>query len=287
MTNEHYDTHGPRYAEADTAVESGAVALFGAPYDGTTSFRSGARFGPDALRRASMGIETYSPDQQAATTDDIDLVDLGNLELPAGGPQPVVDTVLWAARGILSADAGPLLLGGEHTVSVGAVQALAEYYGNLVVVQLDAHADLRDQFRGTPLNHACTMRRVLDHVDSERVLQVGTRSGTRPEFEELEETERLIQPRPAALEDRLESTTGPVYLTLDLDVFDPAVVPGTGTPEPGGIDWETFAGLLGTIPSRRLVAADVVELAPGLDPTGRSSVLAAKAVREIALKLGT
>lgn len=286
MTDATYDSHGPRYADAGSSLTRGAVALFGACYDGTTSFRPGARSGPDALRTASLGIETYSPDQKSTTTDDIDLVDLGNLHLPAGAPAPVVDTVTWATREILAADAKPLLVGGEHSVSIGAIRAHAEYYSNLTLIQFDAHADLRDEYRGHRCNHACVMRRALEVVPSQRVHQVGIRSGTRREFDELAETDRLVASSADELAERLDGSSGPVYLTVDLDVFDPAYVPGTGTPEPGGIDWPTFAGLLAAIDDRRLVAADVVELAPSLDPTGRSSVLAAKAVREIALKLG-
>ena len=286
MTDIIYDTHGPRYAEASPTLRPGAVALFGACYDGTTSFRPGARFGPDALRAASLGLETYSPDQKADTTEDIELVDLGNLELPTGAPKPVVDAILWATRDILAADAKPLLLGGEHSVSIGAIHGLAEIYSELVLVQFDAHADLRADYLGDPNNHACAIRRALDVLPSENVLQVGIRSGTREEFEELHQSGRLVAPSPALLEERLQNTRGPIYLTVDLDVFDPAYMPGTGTPEPGGIDWQTFAALLATIPTRRLVAADVVELAPNLDPTGCSAVLAAKVVREVALKLG-
>ncbi len=286
MTDVFYDDHGPRYAEARCEITGGAVAIFGACYDGTTSFRPGARFGPDALRAASLGIETYSPKQDADTTRDISMVDLGNLELSTGAPGPVVDAVTRATRDILACGAKPLLLGGEHSVSVGAIRALAEYYAELVLVQIDAHADLREEYGAEPLNHACAMRRALDVLPSERVLQVGIRSGTGAEFEELEESGRLVEPTAKALEERLSDTDGPIYLTVDLDVFDPSVFPGTGTPEPGGIDWRTFAELLSTIPTRRLVAADVVELAPHYDPTGCSAVVAAKAVREIALKLG-
>ena len=287
MSDVTYDTHGPRFAGAERSLQSGAVALFGACYDGTTSFRPGARFGPDALRRASMGLETYSPRQRADTMRDIELVDCGNLELPAGAAGPVVDAVTWATREILAADASPLLLGGEHSVSIGAIRALAEYYSGLTLVQFDAHADLRDGYRGDPHNHACVMRRALDVIDSQRVVQVGIRSGTAAEFDELRQSGRRVEPSAAALEERLDEQAGPIYLTVDLDVFDPSVMPGTGTPEPGGIDWPTFAELLSVIPSRRLVAADVVELAPDLDPSGCSSALAAKTVREVALRLGT
>ena len=287
MSDVIFDDHGPRYAEADRCLRGAAVAIYGVCYDGTTSFRPGARFGPDAIRSASLGLETYSPEQQADTSRDIDLVDIGNLELPSTAPGPVVDTVTWATRTLMAANAKPLLLGGEHSVSIGAIHGLAEYYADLVLLQIDAHADLRSDYGGEPYNHACVMRRALDILPTERVLQVGIRSGTGEEFDELHQSGRLVDPSPTSLKQRLQATEGPIYLTLDLDVFDPAYMPGTGTPEPGGIDWQTFAQLLSVIPSRRLVAADVVELAPALDSTGCSAVLAAKAVREIALKLGS
>lgn len=286
MSDFTYDNHGPRFAEAGDSLVRGAVALFGACYDGTTSFRPGARFGPDALRAASMGLETYSPLQDADTAVDIDLVDLGNLELPAGSPGPVAEAITWATRDILATGARPLLLGGEHSVSIGAIRALAESYADLAVLQFDAHADLRDEYAGDPNNHACVMQRVLDVVPSGRVLQVGVRSGTAAEFEHLRQSNRLLPASPQPLAERLADTNGPIYLTVDLDVFDPAFMPGTGTPEPGGIDWPTFEQLLKAIPTRRLVAADVVELAPRLDPSGCSAILAAKVVREVALKLG-
>lgn len=287
MSEISYDTHGPRFAEAGRSLSRGAVALFGACYDGTTSFRPGARFGPDAMRAASLGLETYSPEQQADTTGDIDLVDLGNLELAPGAPAPVVDAVTWATRDILADGARPFLLGGEHSVSIGAICALAEFYSDLVLVQFDAHADLRDEYLGEPYSHACVMRRALDVISPKSVWQVGIRSGTAEEFRELRDSGRLLAPQKELLEERLENSDGPIYLTVDLDIFDPSVMPGTGTPEPGGIDWNCFAELLSAIPTRRLVAADVVELAPGLDPTGCSAVVAAKVVREIALKLGS
>ena len=286
MANTIFDTHGPRFLESSRTLQKGAVALFGACYDGTTSFRPGARFGPDALRAVSPGLETYSPEQDADLEKDIHLVDLGNLELPSGAPTPVVEAIHRATGEILAAGARPLLLGGEHSVSFGAISAVAKNYPDLVLVQFDAHADLRPDYLGELHNHACAIRRALDVIPSERVLQVGIRSGTADEFRELRETRRLLPPAPDLLRARLQVTPGPIYLTVDLDIFDPAYFPGTGTPEPGGINWPTFAALLAEIPIERLVAADVVELAPLLDPTGCSSVLASKVVREIALRLG-
>lgn len=283
----NFDVQGPCYADAGRELRKGAVALFGVCYDGTTSFRPGTRFGPDALRTASPGLESYSPEQDLDLVEDVDLVDLGNLEIPSGAPAPMVEAVTWATREILAEGAKPFLLGGEHSVSIGAIRALAETYSELNLIQIDAHADLRADYLGDPNNHACVIRRALDVIDSKRVFQVGIRSGTKEEFQELRESGRLLAPEAALLKERLEKTTGPIYLTVDLDVFDPAFMPGTGTPEPGGIDWKSFAELLAAIPSERLVAVDVVELSPMLDPSGCSAVLAAKVVREMALKLGS
>ncbi len=282
----YFDTHGPRFALAGRESGVDSVVLFGVCFDGTTSYRPGARFGPDALRAASMGLESYSPAQDRDVHTDIDLVDRGNLEVPAGDPATMVDAVHLATRKILAHQAKPLLLGGEHGVSLGAIRATAELYTDLMVIQLDAHADLRDGFEGQPLSHASVMRRSLECIPRERLWQVGIRSGTRQEWRQLRQSDRLVDPRPEAIKRCIDESRGPIYVTLDLDIFDPSLVAGTGTPEPGGIDWSRFEALLAEIPDRRLVAADVVELAPDYDPSGVSSVVAAKAVREIALKLG-
>lgn len=282
------DTLGPAYLESRraSAVEPGAVCLFGAPYDGTTSFRPGARLGPTALRLASVGLEDYSPRQDRAL-EDVTLLDLGDLELSFGVPAPVVAAVKALTAEILAGSGLPLMLGGEHSVTPGAVAAVADLHPDLVVVQFDAHADLRPDYLGERNSHACAMRRCLDILPREAVLQLGIRSGTREEFAELRQSGRGIYPREADLRAALDALGDrPIYLTVDLDVFDPAFMPGTGTPEPGGIDWPTFARLLDALRGRRLVGADVVELAPQLDASGISAVLAAKVVREIILALG-
>ena len=279
------DRTGPIHLEASREHSRPDVALLGVPYDGTTSNRPGARFGPDAIRVASVGLETWSQVQQKDVLD-VALLDLGNLEVPHGDPAHVVARVREAAEVILGLGARPLLLGGEHSISSGAVAAVAERNPDLVVVQLDAHSDLRESYLGSPHNHACAMRRCLDHVGSDRLLQVGIRSGTREEWLEMTGTGRYVPPNAEALSEALARTgRAPIYLTVDLDVFDPASLPGTGTPEPGGIDWHGFSALLGAIPAERLIAADVTELAPQIDPTGCSAVLAAKVVREVILRL--
>ncbi len=281
-----FDLHGPRFIETPrTLSDDTAVAIFGVPFDGTTSFRPGTRSGPDALRAASLGLETYSPEQDLDLTD-YALADLGNLDVPHGAAGPVVARIHEATVAILGRGAKPLMLGGEHSLTPGAARAVFEAHPEVVVVQFDAHADLRDGYLGDHHSHASAMRRCLDFLAPDAMLQVGIRSGTREEFQEMRDTGRLIAPRAEALRDALTRFAGrPIYLTIDLDVFDPASFPGTGTPEPGGVDWPTFMALLNTLSTFNLVGADVVELSPALDPTGCSSVLAAKVVREVLLQL--
>ncbi len=297
MSGVSYDPHSPMFLGAKrtlsdaaggsgAATEPGSIVLIGVGYDGTTSFRPGTRFGPDAIRVASGGLESYSPILDR-DLDDVSVVDRGNLEISFGAPGPVVEATRAAVAAELAAGNTTMVLGGEHSISSGAVAAVAAVHPDLLVVQFDAHADLRADYLGEPHNHACAMRRCLD-VDGVALLQVGIRSGTRAEFVEMREDGRLVAPTPAALEAALaRHPDRPIYLTIDLDVFDPAVMPGTGTPEPGGIDWPTFSALLGVLDSRRIVAGDVMELAPNLDASGCSAVLAAKVTREIMLVLET
>lgn len=260
------------------------VALFGVPYDGTTSFRPGARFGPAAIREVSGGLETYCP-QLDRDLDDLAFADLGAVAIPFGAPEPVVAAAGQATRAVLELGLAPLMLGGEHSISSGAVAAVAERYPDLVLVQLDAHADLRHDWLGARHSHACAMRRCLEGLPSGELLQMAIRSGTREEFAELRRSGRLVAS--AAMATALRPHRGrPLYLTVDLDWFDPAVMPGTGTPEPGGFQWGDFAALVEELRHHRLVAADVVELAPQLDPSGVSAVLAAKVVRSLLLLLG-
>ena len=203
------------------------------------------------------------------------------MEIPFGAPEPVLELVRQATARVLTQGLRPLMLGGEHSISSGAVAAVAERHPDLVLVQLDAHADLRDSWLGTRHSHACAMRRCLDVLPSGNLLQLAIRSGTREEFREL-------QPRSADAMQRRCGKPGPlrdtVYLTVDLDWFDPAVLPGTGTPEPGGFRWQDFAAVIDVLKGIS-VAADVVELAPQLDTSGMSAVLAA-ITRSLLLLLG-
>ena len=261
------------------------IGLFGVPYDGTTSFRPGTRFGPAAIREVSQGLETYCP-QLEMDLEDLAFADLGAVDIPFGAPEPVVGAVQQATRTVLDLGLKPLMLGGEHSISSGAVAAVANQHPDLVLVQLDAHADLREEWLGARHSHACAMRRCLEVLPSGDLLQLAIRSGTRDEFLELRSSGRRMDDV-HALRDAMAPWTGrPVYLTVDLDWFDPAVLPGTGTPEPGGFLWRDFAAVVDVLREHQLVAADVVELAPQLDTSGVSSVLAAKVTRSLILLMG-
>ena len=288
-----FDREGAIYMGARRDPSGCQVGLFGVPYDGTTSFRPGTRFGPAAVREVSNGLESYCPQLQM-DLEDLAYADLGAVDIPFGAPEPVVEAVHRATRQVLNLGLKPLMLGGEHSISSGAVGAVAEQHPDLVLLQLDAHADLRDSWLGARHSHACAMRRCLEVLPSGQLLQLAIRSGTREEFQELTQTQRLIQHRPdqdstilaTSLREALAPHQGkPLYLTVDLDWFDPAVMPGTGTPEPGGFLWHHFAALVDVLKQHQLVAADVVELAPQLDPTGVSSVLASKVTRSLLMLL--
>lgn len=260
------------------------AVLFGAPYDSTTSYRPGARFGSAAIRNESYGIETYSPYQ------DRDLVglavcDAGDLELPFGAPEPALGLIETETSRIFDAGKVPVMLGGEHLVTLGAVRAAVRHHPGLHILHFDAHADLRTDYLGNPLSHACVLRRCHDALGDGRIFQFGIRSGTREEFAFAAEGHVRME-RFAA--DTLPSVTlpkgTPVCLTVDLDVLDPSEFPGTGTPEAGGLSFEVLRRALMDVFARfQVVAFDLVELAPMLDASGRSTALACKLLRECLL----
>ncbi|HKJ83344.1 MAG TPA: agmatinase [Mariprofundaceae bacterium] len=275
-----------RFLNAVAADAPHRIRLIGAPFDGTVSFRPGARFGPAALREASHGIETYSPVLDR-DIESLKIGDAGDLELPFGDTGAALACIGDAVAQCLHDGALPFLLGGEHLVSLAAIEAVLEQHPDLVVIQLDAHADQRDDFLGVRLSHATVMRRVCERIGFDRLRQIGIRSGTAVEYALMRQYDTLTTFREEdlqALRDWIGSR--PLYLTVDLDVFDPACFPGTGTPEPGGIGWWEFQRTVQALQGCRMVGGDAVELAPQLDASGCSSVLAAKCVREMLLLAG-
>ena len=268
------------YGEAD-------IVLFGAPYDSTTSFRPGARFGPAAMRSESFGIETYSP-YQDRDLEDVRVHDAGDLELPFGAQEPALGMIESKAAAILADGKIPVLLGGEHLVTLGAVRAAAKRFPDLHIIHFDAHADLREDYLGNPLSHACVMRRCHDILGDGRIHQFGIRSGTRDEFAFMAAGHVVTERHTCATLPQLTFPDGaPVYLTVDMDVLDPSEFPGTGTQEAGGLRFrELLAAVMDVFRRFNVVAFDNVELAPSLDPSGRSTALACKFLREELLLLG-
>ena len=267
------------YLEADTV-------LFGAPFDCTTSYRPGARFGSGVIRRESYGLETYSPyqDRDLKATQ---VIDIGDLELCLGDTKKALDQIEACADQILSDGKRPFLLGGEHLVTLGAFRAVARRYPDLTVIHFDAHADLRDEYLGTPLSHACVLRRCHELLGDGRIFQFGIRSGDQSEFLWGRKHVSTILYHFSGLEQTLSQLSGkPIYFTLDLDVLDPSVFPGTGTPEPGGVSFEELRKAATLVCSKaRIIGCDVTELSPPYDPSGISAAAACKIVREMLLAL--
>lgn len=272
---------------AESSFEDAKVVLFGAPYDSTTSFRPGTRFGPAAIRSESFGIETYSPYLDRDLETDVRVHDAGDLELPFGAPDRALAMIEAKASEILDAGKMPFLLGGEHLVTLGAVRAAFRRYPDLCILHFDAHADLRDDYLGVKLSHACVMRRCHDILGDGRIWQFGIRSGTKEEFAFMREGHVTTEPFSMKTLYALSFPSGtPVYLTVDLDVLDPSEFPGTGTQEAGGVKFVELHSALVEILSRfNVVALDNVELSPALDPSGRSTALACKLLREQLLAL--
>jgi agmatinase len=267
---------------ARSEVEGARLVLFGCPFDSTVSFRPGARFGPTAIRAVSDVLETYCP-ILGRDLDEIAYADAGDLPLPPGDTATTLNLTHEFAARVLAAGQMPAALGGEHLLTLPVVRAAAEVFKDLVVVQFDAHFDMRNQYLGVEFSHATVMRRVSELLTPSRILQVGQRSGTREEFEKTEFRERYSPPEQSAGGIRQWVGDRPLYVTVDLDVLDPSVCPGTGTPEPGGVDFVTLQQWLVGLSGCRWVGWDVMELSPHHDPTQISSVAAAKIVRTMIL----
>ena len=265
------------YNEAETV-------LFGAPFDSTTSYRPGTRFGSGAIRRESYGIESYSPYQDKDLYDGA-VMDSGDLELCFGDTKQALDAIQERTEQILLDGKRPFLLGGEHLVTLGAFRAIAKHYPEVSIIHFDAHADLREEYLNVKLSHACVLRRCWELIGDGRIFQFGIRSGDREEFRWGKEHVKTKTFDFEGLETVLEQLKGkPVYFTLDLDVLDPSVFPGTGTPEPGGVSFEQLrkAAFL-VCKTANVVGCDVNELSPHYDPSVISTAVACKIVREMLL----
>lgn len=269
----------------DKTFEESEVVLFGIPFDGTTSFRPGTRFGPQAARNESFGIETYSP-YLDLDLEDYALCDRGDLDLPFGNTQRVLEDIYQFTNEIVQKGKKTLMIGGEHLVTYPVFQSVFEAYPDVVVLHFDAHTDLREDYMGEKMSHATVIKRIWDLIGDERIFQFGIRSGMKQEFEWAKSHTHLEKFKADSLAEVLKQIEGkPVYLTIDLDVLDPSVFAGTGTPEPGGLTFREFMEAIVSLRELNIVGADVVELSPHYDHSGVSTAVACKVIREVALLL--
>ena len=270
----------------DTEYTQTDIVLFGAPYDSTTSFRPGSRFASKAIRSESFGLETYSPYQDKDISD-IKVFDLGDLELPFGNSQKMIDQIESFVTQISIDGKIPFMIGGEHLVTLGAVTSLSKKYNDLHIIHFDAHADVRDNYLGETLSHACVMRRCWELIGDNKIYQFGIRSGEKEEF--LWSEEHLIPTKFNfdGIKEAANNLHGEnVYLSIDLDVLDPSILPGTGTPEAGGVSFKELLDACLALSELNIVGVDVNELAPIYDQSGTSTATACKLIRELLLIIG-
>ena len=267
----------------DNEYADSRTVIWGAPFDSTTSYRPGARFAPQAIRGESYGIETYSPYQDRDLLD-IRVFDGGDKELCFGNTEKALADIESQTNEILSDGKLPFMLGGEHLVTLGAVRAMVKRYPNLHIIHFDAHADLRDDYLGEKLSHSTVMRRCQELLGDGRIFQFGIRSGDREEFLFANGHVFMNKFNFDGLCDIIDKLKGkPVYFTLDLDLLDPSQFPGTGTPEAGGVGFTELLNAVSQVCKLNIVGLDMNELSPTYDPSGISTALACKLLREILL----
>jgi len=283
MLNRNIET----FIACDCDYGAADIVIFGAPFDGTTSFRPGTRFAPKAIRSEAFGIETYSPYQDEDLCD-LNVFDSGDLELPFGNTERVLAMIEERTAEILTDEKLPVMVGGEHLVTLGAFRAAVKKYPDLSVLHFDAHTDLRDEYLGEKLSHAAVIRRIWEICGDGKIHQFGIRSGEKYEFEFAKEHTNLQKFNLDGLRGTVEKLGNkPVYVTIDLDVLDPSIFPGTGTPEAGGVSFSELLNALLSLKGLNIVACDINELSPEYDRSGVSTAVACKILREIMLVLGT
>lgn len=282
MLNRNIET----FLACDCDYNDADIVLFGAPFDSTTSFRPGTRFGSSAIRHESFGLESYSPYQDKDLLDK-NIFDSGDLELSFGITENALADIEERTETILNDKKIPFMIGGEHLVTLGAFRAVSKKYEDVHIIHFDAHADLRSDYLGAELSHACVIRRCWDIIGDGKIYQFGIRSGDREEFRWGSEHITTNKFNFDTLEEVVKKLKGkPIYFTVDLDVLDPSVFPGTGTPEAGGVDFDTLRKAVTLVCSNcNIVGCDVNELSPHYDQSGASTAVACKIVREMLLAI--
>lgn len=274
------------FISCDSQYNDADIVVFGSPFDGTTSFRPGTRFGPMAIRNDSYGIETYSPYQDKDLSD-LNIFDSGDIEFPFGNTRKVLDMIKERTKSILDDNKMPVMIGGEHLVTLGCFEAIYEKYPDINVLHFDAHTDLREEYLGEKLSHASIIKRIWDIIGDNKIHQHGIRSGEKFEFEFAKKHTYLTKFNFNNLDKSIDILQGkPVYFTLDLDVLDPSIFCGTGTPEAGGVSFMELLNAILKLSKLNIVGCDINELSPVYDQSGVSTAVACKIIREILLVIG-
>ncbi|WP_096203007.1 agmatinase [Bacillus sp. FJAT-45350] len=267
--------------------EESKAVIYGMPMDWTVSFRPGSRFGPARIREASLGLEEYSP-YLDKHLEEVNYFDAGDVPLPFGNPARSIDMIEDYIDKLIADGKFPLGLGGEHLVSWPIFRAMYKKYSDMAIIHIDAHADLREQYEGEPLSHSTPIRKACELIGPENVFSFGIRSGMREEFQYAKESGMHMSKFEVAapLKEVLPKLAGRnVYVTIDIDVLDPAHAPGTGTAEAGGITSKELLEAIHSIANSdiNVIGADLVEVAPAYDPTEQTQIAASKFIREILL----
>lgn len=280
-------TNNFKFMSMDSSYESSDLVVFGVGFDGTTSNRPGTRFASSAMRKEFDGLETYSPVLNL-DMEDFNICDIGDLELSIGNTEKVLDEIYENVRTLINDNKIPFMIGGEHLVTLPAFKAVYEKYNDIYVLHFDAHTDLREEYNNCKNSHATVIKRIWDIVGDEKIFQFGIRSGTKEEFDfSLNKNHTYMEVgNIITFKEIVESLVGKnVYLTIDLDVLDPSIFPGTGTPEPGGITYKELENTFKILKQYEIniVGCDIVELSPDYDITKVSTITACKVLRELSL----
>jgi agmatinase len=275
----------PRFIACRASLPDARVILFGIPFEGLVNLRRGADRGPRDLRIASDSIETYSPELDR-DLEDLAIADLGDCELGSGSPREQLDRARQQVADFWRPGRLPVMLGGDHTATLPVIEVLAPAIPELRILQLDAHPDLREEFLGERFNYASALARVMDVVAPDRVYQVGMRTGAREEYEKKAPhlyPAHVVHPVEAVRTLLPELGRHPLYVTIDIDVLDPSEAPGTGAPEPCGLRTADLIEIIRLLAPCRIVGMDLMEVAPGFDPSGRTAITASWILREAIL----
>ena len=267
----------------EAEYDEASIVVFGAPFDSTTSFRPGTRFASQTMRNDSFGLESYSPYQDKDLYD-YKIFDGGDLELPFGSSKRALKDIEDFSKQVVEDGKIPAMIGGEHLVTLGSVRSVVNKYPDLHIIHFDAHADLREEYLGQKLSHATVLHRVWDLVGDNKIFQFGIRSGDKEEFawgKDHVYTNKFNLDTLDVIVDKLKEK--PVYVTIDLDVLDPSVFPGTGTPEPGGVQFKELLNAILSLKDLNIVGFDINELSPQYDVSGASTAVACKVLREMLL----